>query len=104
MSDRFFILAVTGDQHEFVEVAGEAVDIGFDIPAFAYNSDGNGNPLEYWNIFDLVSGWRLGRAYGTKAEALRVVSGTVAHKGKDEYMRQQALKMERYGKSPAVTS
>lgn len=102
MAQKFYILAVTGDQHQFVKVDAEMVDIGEEIPAFAYNSQGHGNPLEFWNIFDLASGWRLCKTYATKDEAIKNVSRRVAEAGKGRYLVLQKLKLDLYGKSPAV--
>lgn len=102
MTQEFYILAVSDDEHQFVKVVAELVDIGFSIPAFAYNSGGRCKPLEFWNVFDLVSGWRLCKAYAQKSEAVGTVKQRVAEVGLDVYMKQQKVKLDEYGKSPAV--
>ena len=102
MTQEFYILTVSDDEHQFVKVAAELVDVGFDIPAFAYNSGGRGKPLEFWNIFDLVSGWRLCKTYALKSEAIDTVKQRVAEEGLEAYMAQQAAKLVLYGTSPAV--
>ena len=102
MAQEFYILAVSDGEHQFVRVAAELVDIGFDIPAFAYNSGGKGRPLEFWNIFALVSGWRLCKTYALKSEAIYTVRQRVAESGLNAYMEQQKMKLEKYGRSPAM--
>ena len=97
-----YILAREGDQYQFVKVQGEMVDIGFEITAFAYNSEGHGNPLEFWNVFDLETGRRLGETRARKEEALELVRGLVAKAGLESYREQQEKMSQKYGKSPAV--
>ena len=101
MVDRFFILEVTGDQHRFVEVEGEAVDIG-GVKAFATNESHKSNPLEFWHVSDLVGGFRLSKLFALKEEAIMKAQEAVKHHKERIDWRREVL-IERYGRSPAVT-